>query len=343
VSITIVMIAVSIPLVRPAIRDGHVREASRQVNGFIAGAKARAAQLGREAGIWIQRSEPGSNIAREFYLVESPLPYMGDFADDSLALLQDSLPADGRADYVELDGVKNASLTALVNIGDLIQFDFKGPHFRITGISQPGPAGSPIRVSFQPQLATVNPGPDRTWGTADDGPRPPAVGSLVAYQITRQPTRSAAKPLQLVAGSCVDLEVSGMSIIGTQFAAKNVQATNGNWVYDNQPVVILFHPSGSVSRVYYGVNNGTLVALQDVEPSGTIYLLVGRTEQSAPPPPATLTVERTNLQDATATWLAIADRTGAITVAENEAQLTLPGNVAAARSFAATGQSMGGR
>jgi hypothetical protein len=179
--------------------------------------------------------------------------------------------------------------------------------------------------------------------TADDGPRPPAPDTQVAFQIVRQPTRSTAKPLQLATGTCIDLEFSGMALTGIEFAAKNHIPATGTPVLDNRPIVILFHPSGSVSRVYYGNNNTSTVTLQDVEPAGTIYLLIGKSDQSTPLPPATLLAERTNLQDANTYWLAVADRTGAITVAENDAQLTLPGNVAAARSFASTGQSMGGR
>ena len=47
ISIMTILMAVAIPLIRPAFQDRQLREASRQINAFFAGAKARAAETGR--------------------------------------------------------------------------------------------------------------------------------------------------------------------------------------------------------------------------------------------------------------------------------------------------------
>ncbi len=68
-TIITLLFAVAVPLMRPAFEDRNLREATRQVNALIAGARARAAQSGRPAGIWFERIDDSPIGARSSYQI----------------------------------------------------------------------------------------------------------------------------------------------------------------------------------------------------------------------------------------------------------------------------------
>lgn len=82
VAVSMLLIAIAIPFVQPMLASGKLREASRQVNTFIVGAKARAAESGRPFGIRLVRSSvDDSGDPNECYriqYVEVPPAYSGD-------------------------------------------------------------------------------------------------------------------------------------------------------------------------------------------------------------------------------------------------------------------------
>ena len=77
------LMAIAIPMVRPAFQNRQLREAARQTNAFFAGAMARAGETGRPVGVWIEASGvPGDpQYATRLYLAEvapaSPAPLWG--------------------------------------------------------------------------------------------------------------------------------------------------------------------------------------------------------------------------------------------------------------------------
>lgn len=377
VTVILVLMAVSLPLIRPAIQEGYLREASRQVNVYISIAKARAVQHGRLAGLSIERTGPGTDSTLDISIVEEPLPYTGDFVDARIFLFDGN--SDGRADVARFDSanaVKSASFLKLVSPGDRIKFDNKGPSYTITNITSVNNLVSD--VFFRPPVSLCNPGTDKAWGrfnvdddgdgiidnasealwpNSDDfgpfppgfpllpsGAFPPPPSGFVPYQVIRRPARTSVKPLQLAGGACLDLRWSGTGSLGTQFAAGNVQV-GAIYYYDKQPVMILFDPAGNVASVYHGVFNQTtkLFDLRELPVDGPVQLLVGRFDQVPPPLPASPTAERSNLVDPSSIWVGIMDRSGALTVAENDANRAVANGVAGARSFVTAGQSMGGR
>ncbi len=368
ITIILVLMAVAIPLVRPALKAGVLREASRQLNAQLALAKARAAQRGQRTGISIQRTAAGANSALDVFIVEEPLPYSGDVVDAKVQLLV--LPSTGRVQRAHFDtsgstldysATNSATLFKQVSVGDRIKFDYRGATYVVTGVV-PSNGSMVTDISFTPSATICNPGPDRKWGIAntdDDGdgtidnqteayaagsddfaPEFPA-GSVVPYQLFRQPRRTSVKPLQIASGACVDTQWSGLGAAGTQFAA--IPMTVGaNTYLDNQPVVILFEPGGSVSSVLTGVFNASTnaFALTEIIVDGPIHLLIGRFEQAAPAPPATSSEAITNLADSTCVWVSVSDRNGSLTSAENDGSAA---TIDLARIFARSGQNMGGR
>lgn len=302
ITILVIMIGLAIPIMRPNLRDRGLREASRQLNTYVTLAKARAAEKRRPVGLYIKRDPTFPNTAYQIYLAETPLPYSGQTQDER-ADLRD-MDNDGFADTATISDPSN-----LVQAGDLIQFDYKGPLYRI--ISASGGV-----LTFTPEdTSTRRPLPN---------PKTIAPGSGARYQVFRQPVRSGTNPLELPNGIVIDLQFSGVGATGNEMAS----ATGD--------IVIMFEPNGSVSRVY-GFSPAQL---------GTIHLLVGRLEQTSDLNGAPTTA---NLIDPTNSWVSIGHQTGTVTTAENyvvdpvtmaSAQLT--DQLREARSIAQSKQTRGG-
>ena len=151
------------------------------------------------------------------------------------------------------------------------------------------------------------------------------AGSTVPYRICRSPVKGGATPLQLPAGSVVDLGASG---IGTTVGATN-------FTLGAADLTILFSPTGAVASV-----NSTPV-------TNTIYLLIGKRERVNNPFTSGNTNETTftNYQDLNNLWVTINPQTGLVNsepVATTSAATADPA-IAAARSLAAQSQGMGGK
>lgn len=353
VMIGVLLLATAVPLMRPALKDAQLRESARQLNVMCAMAKARAREIGRPAGIWIERSVAGGNAAFEVHMAESPQPYTGDFVD-ALAYLVDDLPNnsgtfDGFASQILISKTESSSLyialdprRSLANVGDFIQFDNKGPSYQITDITDPGAAFAHYRV-----LISVPSGvsaPVATTPTAIPPPPAPPIRAGVPYTVFRQPVKSSLNSVQFGGGSVIDLEFSGVGVdmTGTHPDAAYFDAryTNPTGNLNDLPVVIMFDPGGGVSQVYTRFYSGSgAITFGGQRASSTIYLLIGKFEQTttAPVMLADPTADPNNLQDLSNVWLAIGTRTGTVTSAEN-----LGGTLAAAREIARTAQAMGG-
>ncbi len=79
--IIVTITAATIPAVLPALANRRVREASRIVNVFIAGARSRAMQTGRPVGVMFERFAGLPDGAMTLSYCEVPPPYAGDFTD----------------------------------------------------------------------------------------------------------------------------------------------------------------------------------------------------------------------------------------------------------------------
>ena len=119
----------------------------------------------------------------------------------------------------------------------------------------------------------------------------PYFTSAVPYKILRQPMPLAIDPLQLPAGTAIDLRASGVGVgVGVKdyfYVGPSVSDTRG--VNNSDSIVIMFAPEGRVSRVSYNQNG--LKPLDKVSFDQPIvdnlYLMIGRREGCPPPTVAT--------------------------------------------------------
>lgn len=349
VAIMTILMAVAIPAIRPAFQDRAMREAARQVNIFLSGAQARAAEIGRPVGVWIdvQGSAAGDKFAQRLSMAEVAPSFTGATVGARCTVINDTstsrplrfwtawTPTSGQTLDSETTGLLNLLTDATLQEKFFIRFDHQGPlyqcannggTFQITGL----PPG------FVPR-GTEDPGSGVT--TIVPGKRP--VG--LTYEIIRSPSKSAVNTLTLPGDTVVDLTASGVGLAG------DANGFNGATVGGR--VIIMFAPSGKTGAVY--VDN------TEFNIGASIYLLIGRRAKvlspinpSGPPDilPDAADPEKSNLADPANLWVTINNRTGAITTEDKAVAAGVPTTAAeylvylkATREFARSSQQKGGR
>ncbi len=348
-TIMLMVTAAAIPVMMPALTNRRMREASRLTSSFISGARARAIETGRPAGVMLERFN-GLPMAMQLSYVEVPAPYAGDTLDAKVPVTNG-----------EITGISGSGWMNSIRYGDSVKLNYKGPIYTLASVqttSTPNPdplAGTVVTAPSGTShwyllIPSLEPFTDTNAnGVWDNTPTPepftdlnsngvcdiltlatnlpPAFTTGVPFQIIRQPVRSSATPLQLPEGTVIDLVQSGMT---TSFFPVTLNP------------VILFSANGSVERV---TRNATGVMMP---PSGPIFLLTGRRDLMAD---VTTSGGDENLWDPKAVpenaylsnfWVTIAHQTGQVSVAEN-ARTTSFTDITAARVFAQTPQSAGGR
>ena len=332
-----------VPAVKYQYRNRSVVEGERQLNAFIGAAQARAQQLGRPVGIWIERFQKeaplpmaganpvfpaGANYAVTVYQAEVPRPYTGDLRDSRLTV------ANNGTDWVIIFPPASALLNPnnpLIRVGERfkIQFDHRGPFHEAMRLATPTTPGAAEYVLLLDAI-----------GTGGQIPKAALNGSGVPYTVHRRPARSFNPPLRLPQGAVIDLSVSGIGHDGYEFVSPLSAA--------QRPVVVMFEPDGSVGDVYY--NGGV------DQPLGWIHLLVGRQEQVNPTTPLLDTeTETANLMNTENRWVSINHRTGTVTsevlvdninnwvnTSPNPGNLTLADRISFSRLLVRTGTGLEG-
>lgn len=85
--VMLMITAVTLPAMRPALEGRKIREAARMVEVFISGARSRAIQSGHAVGVLIKPDEQNPSQCIELSYVEQPPPYSGDFQNSTIAIL----------------------------------------------------------------------------------------------------------------------------------------------------------------------------------------------------------------------------------------------------------------
>ena len=327
VTILILLVGVTLPMMQPLLEGREIREAARQIDAYMARAKSRAMTLGRPVGVLFTPQEANRSAAFQISIVEVPLPYAG----DSTASRAEIVASTNNVWTAKLSGTA-FTRPDLIRVGDLIKFDYRGPLYPVQTFA-PTPSG----------VATLTFGLERVDKFAREPIPPPQITKPqpnvalagVPFQVFRQPRRTSAAPLELPAPAAVDLSLSGTGLRDAGTFDFFVQdAASGGFA-------ITFAPSGQVDTVYLSLGLGP----QKFRPMGTIFLMVGKTNQVGQ-----VTDDQTpvNLQDPHNLWISIAHRTGQVTINPNNVVwqpgqgLSLPEKLALSRELATSGQSMGG-
>ncbi len=324
IAIMTILFAVAIPMVRPAFKDRKLREASRQINAFFAGAKARAAELDRPVGVWLERldgTELGSRQAVRLYMAEVAPSFTGGTLGSTVSVVATG-PTTGQLSFNSL--LDDRLLRTMVAPGEqfTIKFDHRGYDYYC--LRPLAPANAPFEIvlplGMPPGLAPPN-------------------GQ--AFEILRGPVRSSVSPLTLPGEVAIDLSVSGVGTSGNELD------TGAGPAWTSTPVIVMFAPTGRIDFVF--VSNFSF------RPFGPLHLLIGRRTKTVNPLTTDVSdVEKSNLADPANLWVTIGHRTGTVTTSDNADTSYLAGPVPGpaapvglrikrARDFARSTQQKGGR
>ena len=121
--IMLIVTAITVPVIAPAIRGRQVREAARMVDVFISGAKSRAQRTGRSVGVLFELTPGNPSACQQLKYVEVPPPYLGDVASSTVLI-------SGKG---WLGGFPQGDIgwLRLVRPGDLISFGYKSKRYRL--------------------------------------------------------------------------------------------------------------------------------------------------------------------------------------------------------------------
>ncbi len=343
IAVLAIVMAIAIPTLRYAFKDRKLREATRELTAVMERTKARAAEIDRPAGIWIEplgRLESSSRQGVRIFLCEVPPPFTGT-SPSATAQVFPRPPQAGDPPgvfyyYVVLSQIDMAILASRVEPGQPLEFSFdhRGPSF--TGIRNQNPSS--------PQETFVMEGPPVLPGFL-------AGNKRVPFEVHTPPVKTSDQPIELPGDTVIDLAVSGFGATGNELDPGPPIAAGPPRVFDSRPIAVLFSPNGSVSFV---IAHGQVVV-----PPAPIHLLVGRNigvfypkrDPSDLMDPGTVDIAAvaSNLMDPSTTWVSINHRTAQISTAENADSSslplgrTLPQRISIARQIARSGIRMGGR
>ncbi|MDR1957573.1 MAG: prepilin-type N-terminal cleavage/methylation domain-containing protein [Planctomycetaceae bacterium] len=296
VSIMSILLAVSVPAIRPMLETQKTRNAADTVSTFLSQARLRAMETGLPCGVRFERYtglqfQEGTGVVVYMYngaclqmrQVAVPRPYGGCTEVSRLSV--------NNTGVITLDSMESVfwgeNDNCIVRSGDQIQFDYQGPRYGLA-IS-----GTSVSINWQ-QFDPASPGKNLTQ---------------VPFKVYRQPRPTLAAPVRFPQGVVIDLNASGST---DEFAALNEN--------DLKHVTIMFLPNGEVDYVDSSIggkntdNNPIFlcVGLWDrmkvwIKDSTNDYNLSTDYLPEETPP-------RLNYEDLNNFWVTVFPKTGAITV-----------------------------
>ena len=343
VIIMLMLVAAALPVAKKVMDDSHVREASRQLNAYLAMAKARAVQTGRPCGIYLQCGDGNSQLSplgildpqgttpppgwwpvrhiTQMYLAEVPAPYSGSYLD-SVATVS---VGGGTYYFNPTDPNEYVVLQSLVTPGETFQvrFDYKGDWYSF----------------LYDQTAT----PPNTFRLSPFEVKIPPVNRVLPYQIRRSP-KKVGKPLAMPTGTCIDLTYSGVGPTARGYPHPLGDSRS------LASMIVVFTPSGGVDALYFNGQMGT-------PPNNTLFFLVGKVDKAIEDPTTAsfADIRDSNLADPTSLWVTVGRGNGQVTTSENTPDPTIVTNTSipagqklmfylrAARSVATAREQMKGR
>ena len=125
--IMLMITALTIPVVAPALSNRQIREGARMVDVYINGAKNRAKRTGRPVGVVFEQNIPGG--ASTLSYVEVPPSYTGDLTSSTINVLPSGATVLSASGSIFTGG--DIGWFGLVRPGDLIQFNYRSTLYRI--------------------------------------------------------------------------------------------------------------------------------------------------------------------------------------------------------------------
>ena len=186
ISILMLLAAMAVPAMRPALEGRRIREAARAINVYCGAAQGEAMRTGRPCGVILQRVEGLPQCAMVLQQALVPPPYAGNEIGSAVRLQITSSPPE--SSLIRVDATILGGFTSnLVHVGDRMQINAQGPWYTIAGPDAGADGiidGGPLELQLD-----LTGGGKVPWTNQLSAPLP--------YQIIRRPIKSSAKPLKL--------------------------------------------------------------------------------------------------------------------------------------------------
>lgn len=176
IAIIMVLLSVAVPLISVGLQGKKVREASRQLNAFVALAKARAAERNRPVGIYFERTPGNLNQVLTVYLAEVQPPYVGDSTDAKCYIRRNpNLPAPDAGSWELVFEQSTSTMLRntrnILGVNEIAQVRFRpsGPMTVFVRKADPGSPNAPDKDYY---LVLSFPGgmpPLGSWRDTDGG------------------------------------------------------------------------------------------------------------------------------------------------------------------------------
>lgn len=275
ISILMLLVMVAMPAFSPTKESRQLREAARSVDLFLGASRNQALATGRPCGVLLERLAARPEACTTLYPVEEPPPYAGESVTSKVFVTH----------YKVASTVFTARITAnvgtilpgMVRLSDRIQFNQQGPLYTITAGSTQSDGS--IIPPFEAQLGRTE-GELYPWYNAlllASAQRP----TEASFRIYRQPMRTSGDPLELPAGTAIDLflsRIEGQAGETGYFRLTTTYRRTSAGPADDAPVIIMFSPNGGVDMVYHALyRDASRRPILFGEPiTSTVTLLVGQ-------------------------------------------------------------------
>ena len=313
VAILMILVTIIVPGLMPTMESRRIREAARGVNLVLNTARVRAMDSGRVTGVMLVRDASLPDACTVLRHVEWPPPYAGESLDARVRLqLADTTATNF---VVRAQVVPQGSVVPDMIQGGSVRINNQGPSCVIGSINGGGNGVSDFTFFVPRNARSAVP-----WSATQ-------LSEPLPFEIQRQPEPSATGEFKLPESICIDLAWSGTDFQPASFVKGTIDPS--------APVIILFSPNGEVFIGFY--DRIPFVA------TTPIYLLVGKRERIAAPPPPEDPIQY-NWQDMNNLWVSLNPRTGVVTSGEVTDDPTIAGwSLAESRQVVRQAQNMGGR
>ncbi len=188
-----IIMAVTIPRLRPEIEKQRIREAARSLHLYLTAARNRAVLENRPCGILIDRLATLSNAAATITQIRGPVPYGGESPTSVAQVYWYDSSGNGQPPnlplYAYMSNLASPSdpgfTTGFVGVGDRIQFNYQGPWYTIATVVDQQ------TFTLQPDLTQGQQLPWVKLPTTHPPPNQPPQPPPVSYTVKRQPVNTA--------------------------------------------------------------------------------------------------------------------------------------------------------
>lgn len=299
ITIFIMLVAVVLPLAKPALKGRSAREASRQLTTILMAAQAKAISLRRPQGILLRLNDPQGNDSACYSVtaIQYPPPTFKSFV--SLGIPDPTTPfriGITAADYSILARLVGERQKFLFRIGN----DFTP--YAFLGVS----SAAPYWVELGPMLSTSG----ATGTTAVMTMMPPSVkqGDTLRMFVfpPASPRYASGGTVQFPAGAYVDLRLSGVGMTKQIPISPTINQCSILFGPDGKVAWIHTQLRDVVSGVVYPPSN---LPIQPMRATEDIHLLVSNAKRKQANDPL--------LPTAGSLWVSINPRTGGVRTSEN--------------------------